>query len=101
MANITATAAGIGTAGDTTLGPVGVAYEMAVSSNPALRAFAHLPDTAPVAGPGGPLAGLAVGVKDIIDTADMPTGYGSRIDPAHVPAADAWIVARIRELGGT
>ena len=30
MANITATAAGIGTAGDTTLGPVGVAYEMAV-----------------------------------------------------------------------
>lgn len=101
MANITATAAGIGTAGDTTLGPVGVAYEMAVSSNPALRAFAHLPDTAPAAGTSGPLAGLAVGVKDIIDTADMPTGYGSRIDPAHVPAADAWIVARIRELGGT
>lgn len=65
-----------------------------------LHAFAHLPGEA-TAQAGGPLAGVPVAVKDIIDTADMPTGYGSRIDPDFRPAADAWIVERIRRLGGT
>jgi Asp-tRNA(Asn)/Glu-tRNA(Gln) amidotransferase A subunit family amidase len=27
----------------------------------------------------GPLKGIPIGVKDIIDTADMPTGYGSTL----------------------
>lgn len=30
-------------------------------------------------GPGGALQGLPIGVKDLIDTVDMPTGYGSPI----------------------
>jgi len=47
-----------------------------------------------------PLAGLPVGVKDLIDTADMPTTYGSPIYRDHRPVADAAIVARIREAGG-
>ena len=34
---------------------------------------------------GGPLAGLPIGVKDIIDTADMPTTYGSAVYPDHRP----------------
>ena len=47
----------------------------------------------------GPLDGLPVAVKDIIDTADMPTAYGSPIYAAHRPAADAACVRRLREAG--
>jgi len=80
---------------------LGAALATAARLNEELHAFAFLPDAAPSAVTSGPLAGIAVGVKDIIDTADMPTGYGSRIDPAYLPDKDAWIVRRIRELGGT
>ena len=44
----------------------------------------------------GPLHGLPVGVKDIVDTADMPTTYGSSIYRKHRPAADAACVRRLR-----
>lgn len=47
----------------------------------------------------GPLAGIAVGVKDIIDTADLPTQMGSPIYAGWQPKADAAIVARLRALG--
>jgi len=47
-----------------------------------------------------PLYGLPVGVKDIIDTADMPTGYGSEIYAGNQPATDAEVVRRTREAGG-
>src|SRR4030088_1357540 len=40
-------------------------------------------------GPQGPLAGVPVGVKDLMDTADMPTTYGSPIYAGHRPAIDA------------
>ncbi|MGA0533549.1 amidase [Hansschlegelia sp. KR7-227] len=76
-------------------------WERARSLEPSLQAFAHLPDSPPEAGEAGPLAGVAVGVKDLIDTADMPTGYGSPIHDGHRPAADAAIVARLRALGAT
>ena len=46
-----------------------------------------------------PLCGLPVGVKDLIDTADLPTGYGSAIHRGHRPAADAECVRRLREAG--
>jgi len=49
--------------------------------------------------PRGPLHGLPVGVKDVIDTADMPTQYGSPIYEAHRPDRDADCVARLREQG--
>ena len=48
----------------------------------------------------GPLRGLPVGLKDIIDTANMPTGYGSAIYPTHQPLVDAACVSLIREAGG-
>jgi Asp-tRNA(Asn)/Glu-tRNA(Gln) amidotransferase A subunit family amidase len=51
-------------------------------------------------GPKGPLHGLPVGFKDVIDTADMPTAYGSDIYPGHQPDADAACVALIRAAGG-
>jgi len=46
------------------------------------------------------LHGIPVGIKDVMDTCDMPTGYGSPIYQGHRPAADAACVAQIRELGG-
>ncbi|MDP6830055.1 MAG: amidase [Alphaproteobacteria bacterium] len=49
----------------------------------------------------GPLAGIPVGIKDIIDTADMPTTYGSEVYPDHRPAMDAACVALVRAAGGT
>ena len=53
------------------------------------------------AGPSrGLLHGLPVGVKDLIDTADMPTTYGSPIYSAHRPAWDAPCVALTRAAGG-
>lgn len=48
----------------------------------------------------GPLHGVAVGVKDVIDTAVLPTGYGSELFESHQPAVDAEIVRRIRRAGG-
>src|SRR4029450_3607436 len=47
-----------------------------------------------------PLRGLPVGVKDIYDTADLPTEYGSSIYAGHRPRADATIVALTRRAGG-
>ena len=48
----------------------------------------------------GPLAGVPFGVKDIIDTYDMPTEYGSPIYAGHRPASDAACVALGRKAGG-
>ena len=49
--------------------------------------------------PLGPLHGIPLAVKDIIDTFDMPTGYGSPIYRGHRPAADASCVALARGAG--
>ncbi|MDE0810432.1 MAG: amidase [Alphaproteobacteria bacterium] len=48
----------------------------------------------------GPLAGLPVAVKDIIDTWDMPTRHGSTIYGLNRPNSDATIVVRTRGQGG-
>ncbi|GIL38311.1 amidase [Roseiterribacter gracilis] len=47
----------------------------------------------------GPLAGVTVGVKDIIDTVDLPTQMGSRLFEGRRANQDAWIVARLKSLG--
>ena len=47
-----------------------------------------------------PLRGLPVGFKDIFDTADLPTQYGSPIYANHRPAADASAVVMTRQAGG-
>ena len=47
----------------------------------------------------GALHGLPVGIKDIIDTADMPTENGSPIFKGHQPAKDATCVAVLRAAG--
>jgi len=47
----------------------------------------------------GPLHGVPIGVKDLMDTHDMPTEYGSPIYRGHRPAADAACVALARAAG--
>jgi Asp-tRNA(Asn)/Glu-tRNA(Gln) amidotransferase A subunit family amidase len=47
-----------------------------------------------------PLRGLPVGFKDIFDTADLPTEYGSPIYAGHRPIVDAALVSLIRRNGG-
>lgn len=47
----------------------------------------------------GPLAGIPVGIKDIIDTVDFPTEYGSQIFAGRRPSADAFVVSQLRARG--
>ena len=62
----------------------------------AVLAEARQLDAGPVR---GPLHGLPLGVKDLIDTADMPTAYGSPIYARHRPRTDAACVALARAAG--
>lgn len=48
----------------------------------------------------GPLQGVPVGMKDIIDTADMPTELGTPIHKGRRPSLDAACVALTRRAGG-
>ena len=50
-------------------------------------------------GPTGPLHGVPVGIKDIFDTADMPTENGSVLDAGRTPSHDATVVTLLRAAG--
>ena len=47
----------------------------------------------------GPLHGIPIGLKDLIDTAGVKTTYGSPIYENHVPEEDAEVVRRLKEAG--
>ncbi|MCB1915499.1 MAG: amidase [Rhodocyclaceae bacterium] len=47
----------------------------------------------------GPLHGLPVGIKDIIDTADLPTEFGTPLHAGRRPQRDAVVVTRLRQAG--
>lgn len=49
--------------------------------------------------PAGVLHGVPVGIKDIIDTSDMPTEDGTVLHAGRAPARDASVVARLRAAG--
>jgi len=77
---------------------------------PVVRAWTHLADTAGLAaaracdkagtrGAHGVLRGVPFGIKDIFDTADMPSGYGSPIYTGCRPSFDASAVALPRAAG--
>lgn len=66
---------------------------------PQIKAFASRP--AALLSGEGPLAGIACGVKDIIDTADLPTAMGSSIYEGWRPRADAPIVMALKAAGAT
>ncbi|CDZ26572.1 Malonamidase E2 [Neorhizobium galegae bv. officinalis] len=73
------------------------------TAEPSLRAFIHhAPEKtralAAVA-PKGPLAGVPFGIKDVIETRDMPTEYGSAAYPGWQPCRDASVVHLARQAG--
>ncbi len=76
-----------------------IQLKKAEAAEPVLRAFEYLPKRLDRLS--GPLSGIPVGIKDIVATRDMPTTNGSAVYRDHVPAADAWIVERLRQLGAT
>ncbi|HRY07458.1 MAG TPA: amidase [Hyphomicrobiaceae bacterium] len=47
----------------------------------------------------GPLHGVPIAIKDVIDTADMPTENGSPVFSGRRPDADAFCVAALRSAG--
>src|SRR5690606_664783 len=49
--------------------------------------------------PLGPLHGVPVGIKDIIDVKGMPTGNGSPIDAGRMPLEDAALIRRLHAAG--
>ncbi|ANN65007.1 amidase [Bordetella bronchialis] len=62
----------------------------------AALAHAQALDNGPIT---GPLHGLPFGVKDVFDTQDLPTTYGSPIYRDHRPDTDAAAVTRCRQAG--
>lgn len=81
--------------------------ERIAERDPVVRAWEYLdPDKALVearardhSAISGPLHGIPVGLKDIIDTSDMPTRYGSPIYAGHTPRHNAACVERLRLAG--
>ncbi|HET9689847.1 MAG TPA: amidase [Acidimicrobiales bacterium] len=80
----------------------------AAAHDPAVRAWRCRDDDAVLARAAdldrsapGPLTGVMAGVKDLIDTADLPTGYGSELFDGHRPAVDAPVVAALRAAAVT
>ena len=47
----------------------------------------------------GPLHGVPIAVKDLCNTAGVPTAAGMAIHRGHVPARDATVVARLKAAG--
>ncbi len=47
----------------------------------------------------GPCDGMPVGIKDVIDTADLPTEYHSQLFQGHRPRIDALCVSALRRGG--
>ena len=86
---------------------VGACLERIAAREPEIGAWTHLDPEAALArareldaqASRGLLHGLPVGVKDVIDTAAMPTAYGSPIYDGHRPERDAPCVERLRAAG--
>ena len=86
---------------------VGACLERIAEREPAIRAFANVDadlalrqardlDRGPAR---GALHGVPIGIKDVIDTVDLPTEMGSPIYRGHRPACDAASVALLRAAG--
>src|ERR1041385_554597 len=63
------------------------------------RALAEAAEADRSRAPRGPLHGLPVAVKDLVDTAGIRTTYGSPLYRDHVPETDASLVRRLRAAG--
>jgi Asp-tRNA(Asn)/Glu-tRNA(Gln) amidotransferase A subunit family amidase len=77
------------------------AHEAIGAQDKTIGAFVCRTDSARAAN-SGPLRGIAVGIKDIMDTADFPTEMGCpAIYRGWRPRADASVVAMLRQAGAT
>jgi len=65
-----------------------------------IGSFVHRSSSPSAAGEGH-LRGIAVGIKDIIDTSDLPTEMGSSIYKGWQPRADASVVRMLKRAGAT
>lgn len=81
-------------------GAVRLSRDAIMAGDEEIRAFVTA-DFAAAVSAAGPLRGIALGVKDIVDTADMPTECGSPIYAGWRPKADAPVVALARRAGAT
>jgi Asp-tRNA(Asn)/Glu-tRNA(Gln) amidotransferase A subunit family amidase len=63
------------------------------------RVAARLDQELSASGPRSPLHGIPFGVKDIFDTAGMPTAWGSPLYADRVPGEDSELVARLKQAG--
>src|SRR5205085_445619 len=78
------------------------------ATEPAVQAWTHLDaayvqqmaDEADRRSAAGALRGAGIGIKDIIDTAALPTEIGSAIHRGRRPAQSAACVARLEAAGG-
>jgi Asp-tRNA(Asn)/Glu-tRNA(Gln) amidotransferase A subunit family amidase len=90
---------------------VGACLERIEATEPVVHAFAHIDpeyalrqakdcdDWRQSGRPIGPLHGVPVGIKDIIDTADYPAECGSAALVGRRPKEDATLVAKLRAAG--
>lgn len=90
---------------------VGVCLDRIAATEETVGAFAHLDPEHALAQaracdewrrngrPIGPLHGVPVAIKDIVDTADYPTECGSAALSGRRPRADATVVSRLRAAG--
>src|SRR4051812_49818813 len=77
-------------------------HERIAEREPTVKAWAYLARELPTPKDSpAPLRGVPVGVKDIFDTHDMPTAYGSPIYAGYRPRGDAAGVALTRRARGT
>jgi len=70
-----------------------------IDADHAMRQARALDDHRASGRPIGPLHGLPVGIKDIVDTAGIPTENGTVVDAGRVPVEDAFLVRRLRQAG--
>ncbi|QRM45868.1 amidase [Rhizobium sp. BG4] len=97
-----------------TLSPVDVvtaALQRLEALEPGLNAVAHRLDVSARAEAGraaeelragndrGPLHGIPVAIKDLIEVEGAPTGYGSKVRAPVIADADALLVQRLRQAG--
>ena len=95
----------------TAVGLVSAAFDKIADTNDELQAWAWLDRDAALSHAAeldslrqsgrtvGPLHGVPVGLKDIIDTAAMPTACGSQALAERQPETDAFLVSRLRSAG--
>jgi len=78
--------------------------ERIAAIDPVLHAFAFVDEAGASTSArsprgGGPLSGVPIGIKDLVDVRDLPTSAGSRVLAGNNASTDAPVAGRLREAG--